>query len=87
MIAVKHYQYWWDPTTQKTRGDYMIIYMAKNIGWIYVLLNDSVEYNAQNQITKNSKHFLHLAPQGYVSQSGGWKRICAHEFRDMYVNK
>ncbi len=87
VIAVKHYQYWWDASTQTSRGDYMIIYMAKNIGWIYVLLNDSVVYNAQGQITKDAKHFLHLAPQGYVNQSGGWERICAHEFRDQQVKK
>lgn len=87
VIAVKHYQYWWDPVAKKSRGDYMVIYMARNIGWIYILLNDSVEINASGQVIKGSKHVLHMSPQGYVSQAGGWKRICAHEFRDLYRNK
>lgn len=84
VIALKHYQFWWDPKTRTSRGDFMVIYMARGIGWIYKLLNDSVMFDASGVVTKEGQHFLHFSPQGYVNQNPGgrWQRICPHEFRD-----
>jgi hypothetical protein len=87
VIALKHYQYWWDPATQTSRGDFMVLYMAKNVGWIHVMLNSAVTIDASGKPIDSDGFFLHMSPQGYVDQNNGYKRICAHEFRDMQLKK
>ncbi len=85
VIALKHYQFWWDPSTNTSRGDYMVVYMAKNVGWIYMLLNDNVTFDASGSVIKQDKHFLHMSPVGYIRQGGDWQRMCPDEFRDKYA--
>jgi hypothetical protein len=82
VIAVRHQQWWWDPTTQTSRGDYLMIYMAKNVGWIYQLLNNAETYDAGNNLIQGADRFVHYAPVGYLDQTSG-KRLCPHEFRDL----
>lgn len=82
VIAVRHTQWWWDPSTQTSREDTLMLYMAKHVGWIYQLMNDAQTYDANNKLIQAGDSFLHMAPVGYIDQATG-KRLCPHQFRDL----
>ena len=86
VIAVKHRQFWWDPKTQTSRSDYLVFYMAKNVGWIYMLISNGATFRADGSQITAANPLAHMTPVGYVNQSN-WKRMCADQFRDMMLKK
>jgi hypothetical protein len=87
VIAVRHQQWWYDKTTGTSRGDFLVIYMARNFGWIHQLINDSIIVDAKGNITKDASYYRHMSPIGYIKQGGQWTRRCPDQFRDMIKNQ
>lgn len=87
VIAVRHQQWWYDATKKTSRGDFLVLYMAKGVGWIHQLINDSVVVDASGNVTKDATYFLHMSPVGYIKQGANWVRRCPGQFRDIVLGK